>query len=236
MNRVGVFVICTLFSIVSFDVRAQSDKGSPSIEAGICLTPSQLSALEGASKRGDLLAVRKIALYYESCVSDRDKVLAYAKMKADIGTANDMTGYATLIKLQFGKERAFPYYLKAARMGDIEAQEAVADSYRDGFGVAADEQQALTWFQIAARCQGTGINDMGELAEFLWSKRPAPLSEVKALAWLNVIQRKIGLYLDEKDLHQKIVESLSKEQINIADEIADEYFEQAGCANSQKVN
>jgi hypothetical protein len=229
-----LFAIILLSLFFNLHSEAQESQKQTSIDVSTCLSQQQLSELKRESAHGNLYAISKIEMYYGSCAGDRNKELLYAKKRAELGSASDVEDYATLVKIRIGMKQAFPIYLQAAKMGNIRAQQIVAESYRDGLGVEKNKEQALMWFQIGARCYGDGINDMGQLAQFLWVEKPEPLSGPKALAWLNLVKLKIGLYLDEKKLQDAILASLSKEDIAVADKLTDVYADQAGCEKTAK--
>ena len=225
--------ICILLALLCG--LAHADSSGTSINAGTCVSQEKLAQLQAAATHDDLYAVRDLDVYYSSCVGDRDKAMTYAKQKALIGTAEDVSSYATALESREGPKAAFPWYLKAAQMGESGAKLYVARAYRDGEVVKADPVQALMWFELGATCQEFGMTDMQELAEFLWKNKPVPLAGPKALAWLTVVSNRTdGLIPYYKSMQTDIQKNLSETELEISTQLAGEYRFTSGCSSGDK--
>jgi hypothetical protein len=218
----GVALAVPIFGACNADQVASS-------QTSICLDDKQLGNLEKQADQGDFFAMRKLETYFGSCLGDKKKTDIYVERAAEIGTSDDVNVFAHLVERTSGSEKAFPLFLKAANMNNSSAKLWVARAYRDGNGVQKNQEEALHWFEKGASCQEFGTNDMEELAQFIWIQKPVPLSGIKAFAWLTVVNKHLGLYLDNKKLYDEIARSLSKDELSIAEQVADEYEQQAGC-------
>jgi TPR repeat protein len=227
MKRIVILNMLFIFALFARGAFGNNQKIVPA--SGFCFDKAQIAALEKKADEDNLFAIRDLGEYYGTCVGNRDKVLEYGKKAAKIGTANDVYGYGVLLESYENPKQAFPWFLKAAEMGDSKAKLHVAEAYLDGKYVTKDSEKALMWFQLGATCQESGITDMENLAKVLWEQKPVPLSGPKALAWLIVVNKQFGLYLDVKKSYDEMRNALSTDQIAMANKLADEYEYESGC-------
>ena len=217
---------------------AQADQSPTSIDAGTCLSQSQRISLEAAAEKDDLIALRRLRLYYFSCAGDRAKLLAISKRAADIGVASDVESYASAVEDANGMSKAFPIFLKSAQMGDPLSQFTVATAYRDGNGVSKDSSAALMWFELGSNCHGHaeadwGLINMRNLAEFLLADKSVQMAKLKGIAWLNVLANsRAGLSEKEDASRKAMIASLSQGDASIVSELTDEFSDQAGCTST----
>lgn len=88
-------------------------------------------------------------------------------------------------------DSAFRLFLAAARAGEVSAFSIVGQFYDQGYGVRADENAALSWFQLAYRCGqrdsfaasniGCIWRDRGKIARALrWFRRAVKFGDADA--------------------------------------------------------
>jgi TPR repeat protein len=77
-------------------------------------------------------------------------------------------------------QASLKWLTEAARHGDAYAADAVANAYDRGLGVAVDQQQAVNWWENAAR--GGNTDARQQLGEYLVTKNQYP----QAVHWLRL--------------------------------------------------
>ena len=95
----------------------------------------------------------------EKAGDDKEAERLYTKA-ANAGIAAAMHALALLYDRQKKYEESFPWHLKAARAGDVEAMADTADSLYYGDGTEPDTDKALFWAEKAAEAGSTRAQDL----------------------------------------------------------------------------
>jgi TPR repeat protein len=91
-------------------------------------------------------------------------------------------------------QKAFSWFLKAAKQGDTEAQVEVGSAYKDGVGVKQNMKEAIKWLEMAS--SAGDMQGRFELAMILMDKSRADQERKKGLALLqDNVQRQHPLSL-----------------------------------------
>lgn len=111
---------------------------------------------------------------------------------------------------------------QAAEQGDTKAQFNLGVSYDNGLGVPKDDQQAIAWYRKAAE-QGDAK------AQYMLGSSYAygvgvPQDKQQAYAWYSVAAA--NGYNDAVTKRDKAASTLTRNQLNEAQELATHYFEQ----------
>lgn len=77
--------------------------------------------------------------------------------------------------------QAAPWYLKAAKLGDVEAQKNLGEIYSQGCGVPVNYQLAIKWYREAAK--NGNINAQCGLADMLYEGQGVPQDFLEAARW-----------------------------------------------------
>lgn len=219
MNK-GICILYVVFLAIAFrpatagqtanlSVSTNSHKGER-VSNGYCFSKSRLAGYENRAKNNDLVALRALHNYYErGCQINDKKILYYAKKAAEVGTSYDIKFYAEDLVGLKGAATAFPVFLSAARQGNTDAIEWIADAYMHGTGTKKNKNKAELWSTLAAK-KGCSIS-MTDLA-YLLSERSGVLNKEKALAWLLVEQKILsGFGVDyQSERAKKLMDELKK--------------------------
>lgn len=114
---------------------------------------------------------------------------------------------------------ALKWFSKAAKFGRPDAQYKIGLMYDEGKGVSQDDKKAINWYGKAAK-QGYG-NAQYRIGLMYANGRAVSQNNIKAYAWLdNALHNEIK---EAKSYLDKIVESLSPEQLAEAQAMANEF-------------
>lgn len=116
------------------------------------------------AKKGDLIALSALNEYYEKCVTEaktpkeaskiRQKALKAALLGAAQNSPYWLIWVGEMYRYGVGTEKnekkAFSYYEKAAKLGDVDGIVKVGRAWMNGIGVSTDYQKALYYFEKAA--------------------------------------------------------------------------------------
>ena len=107
---------------------------------------------------------------------------------------------------------------RSAEAGDNRGQYLLAEIYRSGSGTAADLEDALFWYQAAAR--GGYVLAQLRLAELLLSTSLGPAQPLAAYAWL-VVAAANGSE-DAANLRERLASRLDEQTLAAAEQAASE--------------
>lgn len=150
---------------------------------GVNQDAAQAAALlQEAMDAGDAYGAFNLAALYfqgEGVPQDVEKAIQLLHRAADDGVTEAMCKLAELLSAQDRDEEALSWFLRAASAGNAMGMLAAGSWYRDGYGTAVDNVQALRWF-LAMR--NVGNNDATHYAMELAKRMSA--DDIRAAAAL----------------------------------------------------
>lgn len=130
-------------------------------------------------------------LYYAGYGVPKNRELAKHWLERSAIQGNVFAIYHLGNSIEFSKKEkednykaAFVYYERAARLGQVNAQNNVGVSYKFGDGVAVNLKKAVPWLSMAAEqgdCRG-----QFNLADCYWFSKGIPEDKVKAVHWFRL--------------------------------------------------
>ena len=128
--------------------------------------------------------------------------------------------------VQQSAEEAMKSYRKAAVQGHLEAQYTLGNAYElgqhdFGVGIPRDGVEAVKWYRKAAeRGHASAQYRLGLMYD---DGEGVPEDDVQAYAWLNIAAAQGSWFAKERKQH--LAESITREEIALAQQLAREYWE-----------
>ncbi|MBR6059747.1 MAG: sel1 repeat family protein [Victivallales bacterium] len=99
------------------------------------------------------------AYLYESGSKDIQNAERYFQIGADTGDASCIWQLGEIAKMTGQKERAFQYFLKAAKLGQGMAMFEVAECFKNGEGTPVDKDEAIHWYKLCVESKYAASSD-----------------------------------------------------------------------------
>ena len=182
-----------------------------------------------AAVQGDAEAQFNLGVSYDNgkgVPKDYQQAVSWYRKAAEQGHAkaqfNLGMSYANGQGVPKDDQQAIAWLRKSAEQGDVNAQFYLGVSYVSGQGKAQDYQRAATWFRKSAE-QGDAK------AQYMLGSSYAygvgvPRDQQQAYAWYSVAVA--NGYNDAVTKRDEIAHTLTRNQLNEAQELATHYFEQ----------
>lgn len=182
-----------------------------------------------AAEQGHAKAQFNLGMSYangQGVPKDDQQAIAWLRKSAEQGDVNAQFNLGVIYGNGLGvpkdDQQAIAWYRKAAEQGNAEAQFYLGVSYVSGQGKAQDYQRAATWFRKSAE-QGDAK------AQYMLGSSYAygvgvPRDQQQAYAWYSVAVA--NGYNDAVTKRDEIAHTLTRNQLNEAQELATHYFEQ----------
>ena len=180
------------------------------------------------AEQGHAVAQNNLGALYdngEGVPEDDVEAVKWYRKAAEQGYALAQFGLGRM----YGSGRGVPqddaeavrWYRKAAEQGDVLAQFLLGFMYDTGQGVPEDDGEAVEWYRKAAE-QGDAAaqSRMG----FMYALgEGVPQDDVEAYAWFNISVAQGNK--DDEDVKRLTAESMTREEISRAQQLAREYWE-----------
>lgn len=206
MNNIYIFFY--LFILSCSVSRAQSSLppiDSENLGSPLCSISQDWEQTLKHAREGHILAVRMMAIYFDSCHSDKDERLAWLKVAAKIGDARDLGIFADKLLKKNLIEESEKYYRESAARGSHAAEIELAEAcIAKKFSCRQGEELEL----LERAVRGDYYRVTEKLADRLIISN-VPLGDEKALGWLLYAHRKNNCF-SSKTSREKIQALKSK--------------------------